>query len=97
MNATYTVTEKTGCTYIHNSSFEGTGTFQNNRYRLDKAAVVAEAESYIKDDWFRSHYELAPKRVIAEHAQAYRTRLKNRPHKRYIDLDMPIVGDEGNW
>ncbi len=54
MNATYNVTEKTGytCTRI-SSSFEEAGTFQDNRFRLDKATVVTEANSIIRDAHIR--------------------------------------------
>ena len=53
MNATYNITEKTGYTHARISSFEGARTFQDNRFRLDKAAVVAEANSIIRDAHIR--------------------------------------------
>lgn len=49
MNATYNITGKTGYTHILKSSFRGTGTFQNNRFRLEKVAAVAEATSIIRE------------------------------------------------
>ena len=49
MSITYTIMEKTGYTYAPTSSFGEVGTFQENRFRLDKVAVVAEANSILRD------------------------------------------------
>src|SRR5260370_42191886 len=50
MSTTYTITEKTGYTHARtSSSFEEARTFQDNHFRLDKGAVVAEANSIFRD------------------------------------------------
>lgn len=50
MSATVIITEKTGYTRARISSpFEEARTFQDNCYRLDKVAAVAEASSIILD------------------------------------------------
>ena len=54
MNTTYNIKEKTGYTPTRVSySFEEAKTFEDNRFRLNKAAVVAEAKSIIQDADFR--------------------------------------------
>ena len=53
MNTTYNIKEKTGYTRTRISSFEGARTFQDNRFRLDKAAVIAEANSIIREAHIR--------------------------------------------
>src|SRR5260370_17883609 len=50
MSTTYNITEKTGYTYARMpSSFEEARTFQDDRFRLDKTAAVAEANFIIRD------------------------------------------------
>jgi hypothetical protein len=50
MSTTYNITEKTGYTHAHiPSSFEEARTFQDDRFRLDKTAAVAEANFIIRD------------------------------------------------
>ncbi len=50
MSTTYNITEKTGYTRARISSlFEEARTFQDNLFRLDRAAAVAEANSIIRD------------------------------------------------
>ncbi|SRR5216684_3793899 len=61
------------------------------------ASAVAEAESIIEENWIRSHYELVPKRTIADLAKAYEARVARQPHKKYIDVDLPMVDDGGDW
>lgn len=54
MSTTYTITEKTGYTRARtSSSFKETRTFQDNHFRLDKVAVVAEANSIFRDAHMR--------------------------------------------
>ncbi len=50
MSTTYNITEKTGYTYARMpSSFEEARTFQDNLFRLNKTAAVAEANFIIQD------------------------------------------------
>src|SRR5712691_10996347 len=50
MSPNYNITEKTGYTRAPISFlFEEARTFQDDRFRLDKAAAVAEASSIIRD------------------------------------------------
>jgi len=38
-----------------------------------------------------------PKRTIADLAKAYEARVARQPHKKYIDVDLPMVDDGGDW
>ena len=59
MSTTYTITEKTGYTRARtSSSFEEAGTFQDNHFRLDKVAVVAEANSILRDTHIRYFHRI---------------------------------------
>jgi len=50
MNTSYNITEKTGYTRARiSSSFEEARTFQNDRFRLDKASAVTKANSTIRE------------------------------------------------
>lgn len=97
MNATYKISEKTGYTDARIPSFKEANTFHASRMRLDNGATVAQAIAIVKEDNVRFHYELMPKRTIAELARAYDARLATQSHKRYIDIDLPMIDDGGNW
>jgi len=51
----------------------------------------------VEETSFRTHYELVPKRTIAELARAYEARMARLPHKRYVDIDLPMMDDGGDW
>jgi hypothetical protein len=98
MTTTFPITKWTGyaCADIPNSSAEAS-TFHTYRMRLDKVAVVAEAIDIIEEDLIRYHYELMPKRTIADLARAYDARLARQSHKKYIDIELPMIDDGEDW
>lgn len=98
MTTTFPITKKTGYAgaYRPRLSVEAS-TFHTHSMRLDAVVAVAEAVAIVEDDFIMSHYELMPKRTIAELAGAYKARLGGRSHERYIDIDLPLIDDGGDW
>jgi hypothetical protein len=83
MSPTYTITGKAGYTHtLPSSSFEGARTFQNDRFRLDKVAAIAEP--VMEEDLIRAYHALVPKRTLEEEEAEEREwdSIVSQPHVR---------------
>ncbi len=98
MSSTFIIDNRTGnaFAYVLLSSTQAS-TFHANHITLEASAIAAETKSTTEDYIIRTHYDIVPKRTIDDFLRAYQEDMARHPRRQYVDVDLPLMDDGGDW